>query len=95
VMPIITGAQGTTCTGIPGNAAYTASEVLQGGWTQTFPPPPGTQNFFVECGQLLNIYFGNKDNTAPTATRTATRTSTATATRTATSTRTPNILPND
>jgi Concanavalin A-like lectin/glucanases superfamily len=85
VVPIITGAQGTTCTGIPAPASYTAFEVPQGGWTQTFPPPPGTHVFFAECPQLINIAFGNMQVGVPTATRTAT----------ATATRTTNLFPNE
>jgi len=81
-IPIVTGAQGTSCVGVPAPAAYTVSEVLQGGWTQTFPSPPGSHNSFLECMQLLNLSFGNMQ-IAPTPTRTATRT------------HTPNILPEE
>ena len=79
VTTLITGVQG--CTGIPGAATYTFSEVLQNGWTQTFPAS-GTYNLFVECGEVLNLEFGNFEN--PTVTATPTRTAT----------RTPNIPPN-
>lgn len=89
VVPVVTGAQGTTCTGVPAPAVYTAAEVLQGGWTQTFPPPPGTHFFGIECGQLVNIAFGNMQIGMSTPTRTATATATRTATRTS------NIPPND
>jgi hypothetical protein len=82
VLPIVTGAQGTTCTGVPAPRAYIISEVPQAGWTQTFPPPPGTYNSFLECMQLLSLSFGNMAIAPPTST------STATATRT----RTPNIV---
>ncbi|MBX3027125.1 hypothetical protein KF840_19660 [bacterium] len=92
---ITTGAQGTTCTGVPAPAIYTASEVAQGGWTQTFPGPPGTHVFGIECMQLLDIEFGNTQNNPPTPTRTPTRSATATSTATRTATRTSNIPPAD
>ena len=82
VVPVVTGAQGTTCTGVPAPAVYTAFEVPQGAWTQTYPPPPGTHVFGIECGQLVNIAFGNMQIGVPTPTRTATATATRTATRT-------------
>jgi hypothetical protein len=63
--------------------------VGQAGWTQTFPPPPGTHNFGIDCGQLVNLQFGNMSN----LTRTPTRTTTPTLTRTRTFT--PNINPPD
>lgn len=76
VVPVVTGAQGTTCTGVPAPAVYTASEVPQAGWSQTFPPPPGTHFFGIECGQLVNLAFGNRQLAARTPTATATRTRT-------------------
>jgi hypothetical protein len=73
VTTLTTGVQ--NCTGIPGGTSYTVSEVLQAGWTQSAPPPPGAYNFFIECGQLVNLTFGNF-LTAGTPTRTPTRTPT-------------------
>ena len=80
IATLITGVQG--CTGVPGQAAYTVSEVLQTGWTQTFPPAPGTHTVFVECGQLVNLEFGNFENPISTPTRTPTGTPTRTPTKT-------------
>lgn len=77
----VTGPQGATCIGLPAPALYTAFELPQAGWTQTFPPGGAGQFFGVECGQLLNLTFGNMSNATRTPTRTATRT--------------PNIFPND
>ncbi|MGD9765764.1 MAG: hypothetical protein AB7V27_18875, partial [Candidatus Binatia bacterium] len=87
IATLTTGTQ--QCAGVPGMATYTVSEVSQSGWTQTFPPPPGTHSIFLECGQLLNLTFGNFQQAARTPTGTAA--STATRTRT----RTPNIDPAD
>jgi hypothetical protein len=70
VATLTTGVQ--QCTGVTGLAMYTVSEVLQSGWTQSFPPPPGTHNVFIECGQLLNLSFGNFRNATSTPTRTRT-----------------------
>jgi hypothetical protein len=89
VITMVTGAGGSFCTGIPAPLTYTVSEVAQPGWTQTYPPPPGSHIFAAQCGQLINVEFGNM----PTTPSTPTRTATATATRTAT--RTINIFPND
>jgi hypothetical protein len=86
VITMNTGVQGSFCIGVPAPVAYTVSEVPQNGWTQTFPSPPGTHNIFIECGQPLNIQFGNQS---------ATRTATATATATRTATRTSNVPPVD
>ncbi len=93
VVTVNTGAQGSFCIGVAAPVAYTVSEVPQSGWMQTFPPAPGTHTVFIECGQLLNIQFGNVQSTTRTPTRTTTATSTATATRTRT--RTPNVPPID
>jgi hypothetical protein len=84
VLPVVTGAQGTTCTGVPAPAVYTAFEVPQAGWTQTFPPAPGSHFFGIECGQLVNIEFGNRSNVTRTPTLTATASLTPTRTRTPT-----------
>jgi len=73
---VATGAAGTVCTGVPGAAPYTVFELPQAGWTQTFPPAPGLHSVFVECGQLLNLGFGNFRS--PSATSTPTRTPTNT-----------------
>jgi len=81
----VTGPQGATCIGLPAPAVYTAFELPQAGWTQTFPAGGAGQLFGVECGQLLNLTFGNMSNATRTPTRTATRTAT----------RTPNIFPNE
>jgi len=72
---------------VPASTTYTVSEVLQNGWTQTFPPAPGTHTVFVECGQLVNLEFGNFVNPTSTPTRTPT------ATPTRTPTKTPNVPP--
>ncbi len=85
VANMATGAQGSFCIGVPAPVAYTVSEVPQNGWTQTFPPAGAPHIFTAQCGQLVNIEFGNVQDT--------TRTPTSTATRTAT--RTSNIPPND
>ena len=95
VIPIVTGAGGTTCTGIPGGLQYLAVETAQAGWTQSFPPPPGSQSFFIECGQLINISFGNYQPGVSTPTSTPTKTATPTNTPTRTATRTPNVPPPD
>lgn len=87
VSTVVTGPSGTMCSGIPGGGSYTVQEVLQGGCVQTYPPPPGTHSIFVECGQLLNIQFGNRCP-FPTMTATPSRTATYTPTRTRTPTRT-------
>ena len=47
------------CIGVPALVTYTVSEALQIGWTQTFPAGTGTHQVFVECGQLVNLEFGN------------------------------------
>jgi len=60
VSSVITGAGGAyTFTGLPpGN--YTVSEVLQPGWTQTRPPPPGTYGVVLLSGQtVIGLDFGN------------------------------------
>jgi hypothetical protein len=72
-----TGVGGFSCFGIQAPAVYTALEVPQFGWTQTFPAPPGAHFFGVECGQLVDLAFGNTMGT-PTPVPTATRTRTAT-----------------
>lgn len=69
IATLITGIQG--CTNVSGMTSYTLSEVLQSGWTQTFPPS-GTHNVFVECGQAVNVVFGNFQNPISTPTRTPT-----------------------
>jgi hypothetical protein len=38
---------------------YTVQEVLQAGWIQTFPAPPGTYTATVGSGSLSNLDFGN------------------------------------
>ncbi len=86
VATLITGVNG--CTVLPGLVTYTVSEVLQNGWTQTFPGPPGTHVVFLECGESLTLQFGNFENPTSTPTRTVTATATRTATRTS------NIPPN-
>jgi hypothetical protein len=88
LIQIVTMAGGTTCTGIPAATQYVAFETLQPGWTQSFPAPSGAHNFFIECGQLINISFGNFQTGVGTPT--PTRTHTGTPTRTPT--RTPNII---
>ena len=62
IATLLTGVNG--CTLVPGMTTYTVSEVLQNGWTQTFPPPPGTHVVFLECGQVVNLEFGNVENPA-------------------------------
>ncbi len=97
ISTLTTGLQ--ACTGVPALVTYTVSEVLQSGWTQTFPPAPGTHTVFVECGQLLNLEFGNFQNPISTPTRTSTRPPANTPTRTPTSsptrtrTNTPKVPP--
>jgi len=78
---ITTGPGGTFCSGVPGSTAYTVFEVPQAGWTQTFPPAPGVYNVFVECGQLLNLEFGNFQNPTATPTRAPTAAPTRTPTK--------------
>ncbi len=104
VSSVATGAQGTTCAGIPAPATYNVQEVLQGGCAQTFPPAPGIHKLALTCGQLVNIEFGNRCpsptltstlSATATRTRTPTRSSTPTATHTRTPTRTPNVPPLD
>jgi len=90
---IVTNSGGTTCTGIQAGLQYVAFETLQIGWTQSFPAPSGAHNLFIECGQLINISFGNFQNGVSTPT--STRTNTATPTNTPTRTHTPNINPPD
>ena len=80
VFTLTTGLQ--ECTSVSAAVTYIVSEVPQGGWTETFPPAPGTHTVSVECGQLLNLEFGNFQNPISTPTRTPTRTPTHTATRT-------------
>jgi len=83
--PIVlnTSAGGGICTGVPAPFTYTVTEVLPAGWTQTYPPPPGTHVVAIQCGQLVNLEFGNVELGPPTPTRTHTPT------------RTPNIPPVD
>lgn len=83
IATLVTGVSG--CTVVPGQSSYVVTEVLQMGWTQTFPAG-GSHNIFVECGQALDLSFGNYEN--PTSTPTA-------LTPTRTPTRTPNISPPD
>jgi hypothetical protein len=82
VITMNTGAQGGFCIGIPAPLTYTVSEVPQPGWTQTYPPPPESHIFPTQCGQLVNIEFGNVQVAPSTPTRTVTPTATRTATRT-------------
>ncbi|HSP96600.1 MAG TPA: SdrD B-like domain-containing protein, partial [Candidatus Dormibacteraeota bacterium] len=95
VANMATGAQGSFCIGVPAPVTYTVSEVPQNGWTQTSPPAPGSHIFTIQCGQLVNVEFGNAQDATRTPTRTLTRTATATATATRTPTRTSNIPPID
>lgn len=74
VIILTTGVNG--CTVVPGMSSYTVAEVLQGGWTQSFPAPPGVHNIFLECSQALTVTFGNFQAAAPTSTRTRTPTRT-------------------
>jgi hypothetical protein len=88
VSTVMTLAGGGICTGIPAPAVYTLLEVSQVGWTQTFPPPPGTHFFGVECPpQLVNLTFGNHETAmgVSTATPTSVPIATPTPTRTPTS----------
>ena len=55
-----TGPGGTFCFSVPAPAPYTISEVLQSGWTQTYPGTPGTHSITTSPGQLVNLKFGNK-----------------------------------
>lgn len=75
VVMLTTGVNG--CTVLPGMKGYVVSEVLQSGWTQSFPSPPGLHNIFLECNQALTVTFGNFQN-GGTATSTPTRTPTQT-----------------
>lgn len=59
ISTVTTGAAGAICTGVPAPASYTISEVLQDGWTQTFPPPPGMHFIGINCGHLVNLEFAN------------------------------------
>ena len=86
IATLLTGVNG--CTLVPGMTTYTVSEMLQTGWTQTFPAPPGTHVVFLECGQVVNLEFGNIE----TQPNTPTRTGTGTVTRTPT--KTPSVPPN-
>ncbi len=72
VSTVMTGAQGFSCTAIAAPAVYTVIELPQIGWTQTFPPPPGTHLFGVECGQLVDLVFGNRDASMPVPSATPT-----------------------
>ncbi|MCX8073352.1 MAG: hypothetical protein N3C12_13015 [Candidatus Binatia bacterium] len=101
VSSVVTLAGGTICTGIPAAAPYTVQEVLQGSCVQTFPSPPGTHSVFIECGQVLNLQFGNRcplptlpatPSRTATGTATVTRTPTASASATRTSTRSPTSI---
>ncbi len=78
VSTVTTGAQGSICTGVGAPASYTISEVLQAGWTQTFPAPPGTHAIGIDCGQLVNLEFGNVLSAISTPTRSPTPSVTAT-----------------
>ena len=55
VATITTGAGGTFCSGVPAPGSYTVSEVAQAGWTQTYPPAPGTHAIGIDCNQLVNV----------------------------------------
>ncbi len=89
VTTAVTSPSGTICVGVPGGATYTVQEVLQGGCVQTYPTPPGTHAIFVECGQLVNIQFGNR---CPLPTASATPSPPRTSTPTRTRTRTPTSI---
>jgi len=90
VSTVMTFPGGGICTVIPANAVYTLVEIAQVGWTQTFPPPPGTHFFGVECGQpLVNFTFGNRDDAVPTPNATPTPPATPVPTATAPTTLTP------
>lgn len=82
VASVTTLAAGTICTGIGAPAVYVVGEILQGGWTRSFPPPPGTHGLTVDCAQLANLSFGNfvTGSSPPTFTPTATATRTRTPT---------------
>ncbi|MGA9115413.1 MAG: SdrD B-like domain-containing protein [Bacteroidota bacterium] len=58
---VLTGAGGGYCFNNLPAGAYTVSEVLQAGWTQTAPPPPGTWAVNLLPGQAVpSIDFGNQ-----------------------------------
>lgn len=54
-----TNSTGQVCATVAAPGTYTISEMLQPGWTQTSPPPPGTYTVTVSPGQLVNLSFGN------------------------------------
>jgi len=82
VSTFTTGPQGSFCVGVPAPATYTVSEMLQSGWMQTYPTPPGTHTVTVSPGQLVNLGFGNTRaataTTTPTPAASPTRTPSAT-----------------
>jgi hypothetical protein len=55
-----TGANGSySFTGLP-PGTYTVAEVLQSGWTRTFPPGPGTHTVTLAANQVTGRNFGNR-----------------------------------
>jgi len=49
---------------------YTVSEVLQAGWVQTYPPPPGTHTVVLSPAQVADsIDFGNQSITPSVGSR--------------------------
>lgn len=63
---VVTGAGGVYCFNNLPAGQYTVSEVLQAGWTQTAPPPPGTWSVILLAGgNVLGIDFGNCVQTTP------------------------------
>lgn len=54
---VTTLAGGGICFGVLAPGTHTITEQLQGGWTPTTPNP---QTVMVQPGQLVNVFFGNK-----------------------------------
>lgn len=60
VTTVVSGPAGMVCFSLPAPAPYTVAEVPQAGWSQTYPPLPGTHSVHLQAGPVVNLAFGNR-----------------------------------
>lgn len=66
IAQVVTDRNGRFCFGDLRSGTYTFTEVLQTGWTQTYPTTPGTHTVNITGGQHASaIDFGNQRQTKP------------------------------
>lgn len=56
-----TNKEGYYCVDVKPNNTYTISEVLQTGWSQTYPVNPDSYTVTVKPGETINVTFGNQE----------------------------------